>query len=614
MGACQSRTRNPNALFHTGKQGQSSHRFVKTRSDKKLRIDVQKESQATTNPQIFSPSERTRETIPTSPSSSLLSPAASTGVETRLQESRPPGNSGTKIKLLVNRPTIRSNDDSGEIEVQLSSSNVDSETRSTSAVASNLIDQFQKLKVQAQLADRATRRRKHKEQNANRKEMFREYRSLWQDYEEIQDKVLSQSNRNNESVSFLKDSNAWYFDFREIHRQQQAGGGSIDPTVANLSLLSQASIKAQKKFFEKKSIERKQSKKRKGMPEKNDEANANQSVSSSFQRHTEDHEYGPKRAQANGYVRYTNTDDYNVGYRDIPSSSTQNKASHSGPLSGTVESTVPAAITLGYAKEGTIRWRKKNPGQSARRLDFASSEKETNPYSEMSKEHFLMMCSPKSGLTDGSSAFGDTDKTARRDARRIQAKSSAVTNNPFCNMSTDQFMMVSSPQPVPQYVDESESHTSAKTNTEQVADESYARQQTDSNPVRHTINYISKGEFLRMSIKAGQVPTSIGGEPTDDSQMMSKISCEDTFESLSRNQTIVEDGAASPEVSTSIGEDEEEDDYVWDGHMDDEEFWDMDNRRQSLELDQIDELASQVSSQISTLLTKFREDNNSIHT
>jgi len=96
--------------------------------------------------------------------------------------------------------------------------------------------------------------------------------------------------------------------------------------------------------------------------------------------------------------------------------------------------------------------------------------------------------------------------------------------------------------------------------------------------------------------------------------MMSKISCEDTFESLSRNQTIVEDGAASPEVSTSTGEDEEEDNYVWDGHMDDEEFWDMDNRRQSLELDQIDELASQVSSQISTLLTKFREDNNSIHT
>jgi len=340
--------------------------------------------------------------------------------------------------------------------------------------------------------------------------------------------------------------------------------------------------------------------------------------------------------QTDGTIRYTDANDYNVSYRVRSSRSTQHSESyldqtlsHLPPASESVEVAVPSSITLDKNFP-----RKRNQDLSVRSLDCASSHgrrynevvtrqaaDSSHPISEMSKERFLMVCSPKSSLTDESSAVYGAARTAKRYDQEIPTGSNAHSGNPIWSISKDQFMMMSSPKPISQDADKSENHSSERANVEQAVDKSLPRPQKASTQLKPTIDYMSKADFLRMSALPEPVPMSTlpdhvpktVGDPTfDDSQVMSKISCEDTFMSPGGTHERIDEADEDPEVSTSTEEDDEEDCYAWDGHMDDEEFWDMDIRRQSL--GDLDELASQVSSRISTLLTKFREDNNSIKT
>lgn len=638
MGTCQSTAIALHALrdeSSTGKQQvRSSKKFVKTRKRKKLKLDIQKYD--TTNPNIFSPSG-TRETIPATPSSFLPSPvyggttSFGDSVATHHKKQQQPE---SESKLLVSNPVFKS---SNEVEVQIGTKNVNDDTQSSPAVSSGVVEQFQKLKLQAQLTDRSKKRRKLKEKIASRKEMVNEYRDLWKEYEQIQEQVNNKNSGEGipESISFLKDSDTWFIDFHAIHHQQQTLGNGMDSSshnAGNLSLLSQTSIEAQKRFFQKKSNERKQKQKRKGSIKRKDVKH--QPASSSSLEQASLCKNGPATEQTNGTIGYTGTKDYIVPQR-IRSSSTQQSESyldqtlsHLAPASEPVESVVPSSITLDKNFP-----RKRNENLSARLIDYTANDNgsywrryseairkqaadSSHPVSELSKERFSMICSPKSSLTDESSAVYDTARTPKK-YQEVPTGSKARWGNPIWNMSKDQFMMMSSPQPVLQDADKSQNHSSERENVEQTGDISISKA---SNQLKPTIEYMSKADFLRMSALPDPVPMSalpdhvptVVGDPTfDDSQVMSKISCEDTFTSPSGNQERLEEADESPEVSTSI-EDEEEDCYAWDGHMDDEEFWDMDIRRQSL--GDIDELASQVSSRISTLLTKFREDNNSIKT
>ncbi|CAJ1960969.1 unnamed protein product [Cylindrotheca closterium] len=640
MGTCQSTAIALNAFQQESTDKvRSSKVLAKTRKSQKLKVEIQKYD--TAEPSIFSPSG-TRETDSTTPSSLLPSPAlharAASSIQIAATDQQNQQQQHSKNMRVMKNPILNSYN---EIEVQIDPNNVNYETQPTSAVSSGVVEQFQKLKLQAQLADRSKQRRKRKEKVTSRKAMVDEYKHLWKEYEQIQDKV---NNKNRcgegipESISFLKDSDAWFIDFHAIHHGQtlNSGTNASSPTVASLSLLSQTSTEAQKKFFQMKSYERKQRKKRKESLEPN--TAKDQSASSRSLIHATLGERGhcSKRVQTVEAIRYNGNDDYNVPYRIRSSPSTENTESYLdqtlsylAPSSEPVESDMPSSLAL----DNNLP-RKRNQDLSIRRLYCTSTSNENHanevvgkqaansfnpPISEMSKG-FLMMCSPKSSLTDEKSAVQNAERSAKRYMQEGQERVNAHSGNQIWHMSKDHFMVMSSPPPASIETDKSDNYSSERGKVEQASDRSHPRPQKASNQLKPTIDYMSKADFLRMSALPepvpmsalpDHVPTTVGDPTFDDSQVMSKISCEDTFMSQGGNQEGIEEDDESPQASTSTDEDEE-DYYAWDGHMDDEEFWDMDIRRQSL--GDIDELASQVSSRISTLLTKFREDNNSIKT
>jgi hypothetical protein len=172
-----------------------------------------------------------------------------------------------------------------------------------------------------------------------------------------------------------------------------------------------------------------------------------------------------------------------------------------------------------------------------------------------------------------------------------QQRARPTSSNPFWDMSSEQFMMMSSPP---------------GTFSSQLDNPMDERDENETRPREEEGNSAPTEKVLDPTIDC--MATKDSGPISASSPAKSETSYDDTISSSPY--------VFNPQASASTEEDEssEADNelYVWDGHMDDEDFWDIDRRR--LSLDQCDELASQVSTQISSLLSRFREDNNSLHT
>jgi hypothetical protein len=122
---------------------------------------------------------------------------------------------------------------------------------SPGAVDPHTVAHFNKLKIQVKLA-------KHQEKISRRAAKFEDryedvlkYRNLHKEFENIQDKVkTTRKTRLKRSRSFdLSDTNTWFFDFEKLE-DENAEDDNV--SVSSMSLLSVASMKSQKRFYEEK--------------------------------------------------------------------------------------------------------------------------------------------------------------------------------------------------------------------------------------------------------------------------------------------------------------------------------------------------------------------------
>ena len=172
------------------------------------------------------------------------------------------------------------------------------------SVNPHTIADFHKLKIQAKLANRAAHHRRHKAKLEDRMEDVMEYRRIWTEYEHIQEQVAQPSEAEDDSKASdslsLKQPTTWYFDFQNLDRITKEDDDNR--SVSHMSLLSEASMEAQRRIFAEKQKQRKRKGKKK---HKKKESSGDRSVSSrrsntsrrsrssTIRVETEGNDYGP---------------------------------------------------------------------------------------------------------------------------------------------------------------------------------------------------------------------------------------------------------------------------------------------------------------------------------
>ena len=128
-----------------------------------------------------------------------------------------------------------------------------------SSVNPQTIANFNRLKIQVQLANRADKQRKHKEKVQDRFEEVEGYKDLWNDYENLKKKVQekaegTQKAGDDKTISEqekgldIRNSDSWYFDFRAL----KSGGLDDDDdncSQVSLSLLSDTNMEVQRRLY-----------------------------------------------------------------------------------------------------------------------------------------------------------------------------------------------------------------------------------------------------------------------------------------------------------------------------------------------------------------------------
>lgn len=119
---------------------------------------------------------------------------------------------------------------------------------SPGSVDPHTLAQFNKLKVQVKLMKHQEKIKLRASKFEDRYDDVRTYRILHKEFEDIQSHVRrTQPTRLKRSRSFdLKDATCWYFDFHTLDDDEV----DDDKSVGSMSLLSAASMEAQRQFFE----------------------------------------------------------------------------------------------------------------------------------------------------------------------------------------------------------------------------------------------------------------------------------------------------------------------------------------------------------------------------
>jgi hypothetical protein len=203
---------------------------------------------------------------------------------------------------------------------------------SRTSVNPHTIADFNKLKVQVQLARRAEKHRRRKAKLEDRLQDVQGYRDLWNAYEEIGQKV-STANQDaaSDSASATKDArplherrnsldlkqpSTWYFDFQGLEDFTVVDNDDEGyRSQSSLSLLSEASMEVQRRLFAEKRKSRRQKRPRKGhsQNEKRSDisvSSRNSEASSCRSDFTPSFDYGPGNSLTNLEVLVT--DDENT--------------------------------------------------------------------------------------------------------------------------------------------------------------------------------------------------------------------------------------------------------------------------------------------------------------
>jgi hypothetical protein len=132
------------------------------------------------------------------------------------------------------------------------------------------IANFNRLKVQVELAEKNEMHRRRKAKLEDRVEDVKGYRSLWKEFEDMKvhvdgttatrkDGLDDTTTKPTARIMDLKESTSWYFDFQCLNSGQHFEGDEDDldnRSQSNLSLLSEVTMETQRKYFDEKRRER----------------------------------------------------------------------------------------------------------------------------------------------------------------------------------------------------------------------------------------------------------------------------------------------------------------------------------------------------------------------
>lgn len=140
------------------------------------------------------------------------------------------------------------------------------------SVTPQIIANFNRLKIQVQLAEQKAINRRRKAKLEDRFEDVKAYRDLWRDYENLKKQVNNvRRSRNDEldngksddrSVDLMQPT-SWYFDFRSLKKHEHLAGFDDDDdncSQASMSLLSDGTMEAQREYYKEKRRQQKNAK------------------------------------------------------------------------------------------------------------------------------------------------------------------------------------------------------------------------------------------------------------------------------------------------------------------------------------------------------------------
>jgi hypothetical protein len=532
-----------------------------------------------------------------------------------------------------------------------------SKKKGTQSVDNKLLSNFSKLKVQVELAERAEKYRKHQEKISDRISQVQEYKSLWREYQQIQEQVDSSStNDSGENSISLQNTNTWYFDFQKI-LPKIPDASSTDAK----GLMSDEILEVQKKFFKQKSRQRRRSQQQQEQPNPKEKEELPPTYHNLYYDQNANQDYGPLRLNMeNPYLSDDETpktrttasphkvsfddlqpaweldNDYGVPRRRIQPlmsgnspesimdylerpipmvdfnflSSTGNeplKISKSSSKSTDISCVLHQTDNTNETKEEQSQ--EKDRKTTGRRLDFCPESEDPSKTltctsaNTATPKNIATPNSSSTPMTTMSNPFFDmspeqflmmsSHKTARSENSPEQEVT--VSSNPFYDMSPEQFLMMSS------HYQRDLSFTA------------------DDDP-----NSASSISVVRISLEDEDVDFSLIVPNEDEEAEPEKftISYDDTILSTPRPSSTKESfvldihheqpNEEEPQETYHEEEDEEDDatEYKWQDHMSDDDFWNIERTR--LSIDKCDELASRVSHQMSLLLSKYKQDNHSV--
>jgi hypothetical protein len=245
------------------------------------------ESVITEEVSLTAPSDEDDDILSVSPSLEANSLSASRQKKQKRQmQSRPPRSSGKALKraeeaaqmrLINSRVTTPESivfrpapliappkGASGEIPTE-----VVGPKRPKTSVNPQTIANFNRLKIQVELAEKNDLHERRKAKLEDRFEDVKGYRSLWKEFEhmkELADDTMdldASSAKMTDKSMDLKESTSWYFDFRSLHADRHFQGDEADldnRSQSSMSLLTEVTMQTQRKYFDQKQRERRKKK------------------------------------------------------------------------------------------------------------------------------------------------------------------------------------------------------------------------------------------------------------------------------------------------------------------------------------------------------------------
>ncbi len=136
--------------------------------------------------------------------------------------------------------------------------------KAQTSVTPQTIANFNRLKIQVQLAEKNEMHRRRKAKLEDRFEDVKGYRNLWKDFESLKEQVKEVIISRNDELDTgkigeksidLNEPTSWYFDFQSLQLHQHVDGeedNNDNRSQASMSLLSEATMEVQRQYYDEK--------------------------------------------------------------------------------------------------------------------------------------------------------------------------------------------------------------------------------------------------------------------------------------------------------------------------------------------------------------------------